>query len=253
MLPFPGQMYCSQNRNPNLPMTVQVHPPDENDEERMNENREAMKQRIREAVAKGNRVGGSPPLPIHGTIGYQGAGDDLVARFREEFTVAGGQLHLVADRTAAVSVVVELLRERSCRRVLLGRSELLDALHLTEPLLALGVVIVDAEQREDRFTAEVGVSGVDHLIAETGSVVLASRPEQPRSLSLLPPVHVAVAERRQLLPDLFDLFVVFGERLEVLPACVSIITGPSKTGDIELRLVTGVHGPGEIHVVLIDP
>jgi L-lactate dehydrogenase complex protein LldG len=79
---------------------------------------------------------------------------------------------------------------------------------------------------------------------------VASRPEQPRSLSLLPPIHVAVAERRQLLPDLFDLFEINkGE----LPACLSIITGPSKTGDIELRLVTGVHGPGEIHVILIDP
>jgi L-lactate dehydrogenase complex protein LldG len=219
----------------------------------MNEDREAMRQRIREAVAKGNRAGSNPPLPERGAIGYQGAGDDLIARFREEFTVAGGQLHLVADRAAAMRVVVELVRERSSRRVLLGRSEVLDALHLTEPLCALGVEIVDSEQREDRFAAEVGLSGVDYLIAETGSVVLASRPEQPRSLSLLPPVHVAVAERRQLLPDLFDLFAALGERLELLPACVAVITGPSKTGDIELRLVTGVHGPGEIHVVLIDP
>ena len=80
-----------------------------------------------------------------------------------------------------------------------------------------------------------------------------SRPDQPRSLSLLPPFHVAIADRRQLLPDLFDLFE---ERLWAeehgLPSCLSLITGPSKTGDIELRLVTGVHGPGEVHVVLID-
>ena len=61
-----------------------------------------------------------------------------------------------------------------------------------------------------------------------------------------------MAERRQILPDLFDLFALLGAKPGELPACVSIITGPSKTGDIELRLVTGVHGPGEIHVVLID-
>jgi L-lactate dehydrogenase complex protein LldG len=84
-------------------------------------------------------------------------------------------------------------------------------------------------------------------------VILTSRPGQPRALSLLPPVHVAVAERRQILPDLFDLFTVLGAAVDELPASVTIITGPSKTGDIELRLVTGVHGPGEIHVVLIDP
>ena len=69
------------------------------------------------------------------------------------------------------------------------------------------------------------------------------------SLSLLPPIHVAVADRSQLLSDLFDLFEVPSAEP---PSCLSLITGPSKTGDIELRLVTGVHGPGEIHVVLID-
>ena len=109
------------------------------------------------------------------------------------------------------------------------------------------------EGRDAFFAADAGVSGVDYLVAETGSIALRARPDQPRSLSLLPPVHVAVADRRQLLPDLFDLFE---ERLwaeeQGLPSCLSLITGPSKTGDIELRLVTGVHGPGEVHVVLID-
>ena len=109
--------------------------------------------------------------------------------------------------------------------------------------------------REAAFAADVGVSGVDYLVAETGSLALFTGPGQPRSLSLLPPVHVAVAERAQLLPDLFDLFEgceLWADR-RGLPSCLSLITGPSKTGDIELRLVTGVHGPGEVHVVLIDP
>jgi L-lactate dehydrogenase complex protein LldG len=66
----------------------------------------------------------------------------------------------------------------------------------------------------------------------------------------LPPVHIAVAECGQLLPDLFDLFEPGDGQPPVPPSCLSIITGPSKTGDIELRLVTGVHGPGELHVIL---
>ena len=82
---------------------------------------------------------------------------------------------------------------------------------------------------------------------------MESSPAEPRSLSLLPPLHIAVAGRDQILPDLFDLFAP-GRRSNQpgLPSCLSLITGPSKTGDIELRLVTGVHGPGEVHVVLID-
>ncbi len=220
----------------------------------MNTTREQMLQRIRDAVIEGNRAGGSPPqIPERGQVGYQGAGADPVTRFGEAFTAAGGQLHVVANRTSAAEFILDLVRSRSIRRVLLGRGEVLDAVAVAEPLRAAGAETVDfMAERSEWFTAEMGLSGVDYLIAETGSVVLASRHEHPRSLSLLPPLHIAVAERRQLLPDLFDLFSSMASRLEEMPACLSVITGPSKTGDIELRLVTGVHGPGEIHVVLIE-
>jgi L-lactate dehydrogenase complex protein LldG len=220
----------------------------------MSGNREQMLQHIREAAVEGNRAGGSPPLPERGRVGYQGAGADAVARFGVEFAAAGGQLHVVGDHAAATALVIELVRTRSIRRVLVGQSEVLDALRVVEPLRAEGVEVVtvgtaEARERATLFAAELGLSGVDYLIAETGSVVLASRPEQPRSLSLLPPLHIALAERRQLLPDLFDLFALLGAKEDSLPACVSVITGPSKTGDIELRLV---HGPGEVHVILIS-
>jgi L-lactate dehydrogenase complex protein LldG len=220
----------------------------------MNPTREQMLKRIREAVIEGNRAGGTPTnIPERGNIGYQGAGADPVALFRETFAAAGGQLHVVDDHAGAAEVILDLARSRSIRHVLLGRGEVLDAVPIIEPLRAAGVEMVDVTaERSEWFRADMSVSGVDYLIAETGSVVLASRREQPRSLSLLPPLHIAVAERRQLLPDLFDLFSSIAPRSEELPACFSVITGPSKTGDIELRLVTGVHGPGEIHVVLIE-
>jgi L-lactate utilization protein LutC len=214
--------------------------------------------RVRQAVAEGNRAGGAVPLESRGDVGYQGAGPDPVERFRAEWAAAGGQTHVVPDRAAAAAKVLELVQAPSPRRVLLGRGTILDALSLAGPLRATGIDVVttdapdDGTAREAFFAADVSVSGVDYLVAETGSVALLSRPDQPRALSLLPPVHVAVADRGQLLPDLFDLFEarLWAER-QGLPSCLSLITGPSKTGDIELRLVTGVHGPGEVHVVLI--
>lgn len=219
----------------------------------MNADREQFLQRVRQAVAEGNRAGGSPPLPERGSVGYQGAGDDPVARFRAEFTAAGGQMHIVADRAGAVAMILDLVRARSARRVLLGSGDVLAGLQVVEPLRNAGVEVITADERDAYFQANLGLTGVDYLLAETGSVVLVSRPQQPRSPSLLPPVHIAVAERGQILPDLFDLFETQQvTKSEELPACLSIITGPSKTGDIELRLVTGVHGPGEIHVILID-
>jgi L-lactate utilization protein LutC len=217
--------------------------------------REAFLQRVRQAVAEGNRAGAAAELRPRGSTGYQGAGPDPVERFRAELTAAGGHPHLVPDRAAAAARAVELAHGRGARRVLVGRGAVLDALGLAGRLRELGLEVagVDALEpaaaRDVLFAADVGISGVHALVAETGTVVMASGPGEPRSLSLLPPVHIAVAERGQLQPDLFDLFATFGPG--PLPSCLALITGPSKTGDIELRLVTGVHGPGEVHVILI--
>jgi L-lactate dehydrogenase complex protein LldG len=213
--------------------------------------RDAFLDNVRRAVAEGNRAGARPALTPRGSVGYQGAGPDPVARFRAELTAAGGHAHVVPDGAGAVKVVLELVRARGAVRVLLGEGAFVDTLPLAQALASAGVDVVRpaAASRDDLFAADVGITGVDYLVAETGSVALFSRPGEPRSLSLLPPVHVAVGERSQLLPDLFDLFDAAGGEL---PSCLSLITGPSKTGDIELRLVTGVHGPGEVHVVLVD-
>jgi L-lactate utilization protein LutC len=207
---------------------------------------------VREAVRAGNRAGGAPPHPERGHVGYQGGGADPVGRFAAELSAAGGVCRVVADRAAAVAVVCEIVRDKAAKRVLVGSGPVIDALDLQRLLRDSGLEVSGADAgRETVFAADVGVTGVDYLVAETGSLVLLTAPDQPRSLSLLPPVHVAVADRSQLVPDLFD---IFPERVEKprLPACVTLVTGPSKTGDIELRLVTGVHGPGEVHVVLID-
>jgi L-lactate dehydrogenase complex protein LldG len=131
---------------------------------------------------------------------------------------------------------------------------------LSGPLTAQGIAVFPAgtaspeASRQAFFEADVGITGVAYLVAETGSLALLARPGEPRSVSLLPPVHIAVAERAQVVPDLFDLFAGLDRQEESagLPSSVVLVTGPSKTGDIELRLVTGVHGPGEVHVVLVD-
>jgi L-lactate dehydrogenase complex protein LldG len=221
----------------------------------VSEAREQFLARVRRAVEAGNPAGGSPPLPERGQVGRQGAGPDPVARLRDELTAAGGVFHPAADAAEAAARVVAIVRERSARRVLLGDGEVLSLLGLEKALAEAGVEVWPVARlaapadTEAFFAADVGVSGVEAVVAETGTLVLATRRDQPSALSLLPPVHVAVAHRGQVVADLFDLFEG-GLRPEALPACASLITGPSKTGDIELRLVTGVHGPGEVHLVL---
>jgi L-lactate dehydrogenase complex protein LldG len=233
--------------------------------------REMFMQRVKKAVAEGNRAGAALPLPERGHVGYQGGGPDPVQRFCQELAAAGGIGHIAPDADAAVRFVQGILQSHNARKILLTRGGLIDRFELPARLRAMDLEVVgqafqpdepassatvrlESLTYQDFFAADVGITNVYRLIAETGTVVVASQPNEPRSASLLPPVHIALADRSQLLPDLFDLFDLFSpnvtENQSLPPSCLSLITGPSKTGDIELKLVTGVHGPGEIHVIV---
>jgi L-lactate dehydrogenase complex protein LldG len=85
-------------------------------------------------------------------------------------------------------------------------------------------------------------------LADPGSVVLAASPEEPRAHSLLPDVHVSLLREDRILPGLEELFAAIGDRL---PSALAIVSGPSRSADIEQRLTIGVHGPAEEHVVLL--
>ena len=87
-------------------------------------------------------------------------------------------------------------------------------------------------------------------LADTGSVVLAAGPDEPRARHLLPDVHVSLLSEERILPGLAELFAAVGSDL---PSALAIVTGPSRSADIEQKLAVGVHGPGEVHVVLLSP
>ena len=93
-----------------------------------------------------------------------------------------------------------------------------------------------------------GVSEAAYGLADTGSVVLAASPDEPRARSLLPEVHVSLLREDRILPGLDELFAAVGRDL---PSALAIVTGPSRSADIEQTLAVGVHGPGEVHVVLL--
>ena len=95
------------------------------------------------------------------------------------------------------------------------------------------------------WDAEVGVTMADLAVAETGSLLLATGPGRPRMVSLSPKIHVVLVPRERIVGTLAEAFARLSDRTSVL------ITGPSRTADIEGVLVRGVHGPGEIHVVVL--
>jgi L-lactate dehydrogenase complex protein LldG len=92
------------------------------------------------------------------------------------------------------------------------------------------------------------ISHAAYGLADTGSVVLLSS-DEPRSRSLLPWRHVTVVRAESIVGGLEELFEALGTDL---PSSVAIVTGPSRSADIEQKLAVGVHGPGEVHVVIVD-
>jgi len=111
--------------------------------------------------------------------------------------------------------------------------------------------ITDAlELRTLCASAACGITGADYALADTGTVVILASPQEARLISLLPPVHIAIVERERLLTGLDELLAILPHPAEQTSSMV-LITGPSRTADIEQILVRGVHGPGEIHVVVV--
>jgi L-lactate dehydrogenase complex protein LldG len=222
----------------------------------MIDSREAFLQGVRHALGHGRQAGAGMDLPARGAVGKAGPVPDLVQRFCRQWNAAGGRAHVVRQRDVS-DLVVQILTGRGSGSVLLNDDAMLGQLQLGHCLEAAGIPIIRAgaaapeDWRSAYFGADAGISCADQLIAETGTAVITARRGEPRSVSLLPPLHIVVAARANLLADLFDLFEP-GRWPDGLPSCVSLITGPSKTGDIELRLVTGVHGPGEIHAIIVD-
>ena len=104
---------------------------------------------------------------------------------------------------------------------------------------------------EASFEVDVGLTGVTWAVAETGSLVVAPSPTSGRMLSLAPLVHVALVRRDQIVADLLDLFGPSGIAKGGMPSGGVPITGQSKTADIELKLVTGVHGPGFVYAMIV--
>ena len=175
---------------------------------------------------------------------------DLVARFTEALTGSEGEVRRVDGLEAAWEEVDAILREAGAKAVVANDEPPLSAELLTQrwPDCEWHVVgQTEGNLREFCARADVGLSGAEAALAETGSIVVRSGPGKSRLATLLPPVHVALVPVSCLMTDIFTWTA---ERFGEMPANLVIISGPSKTADIENTLTLGVHGPGRMIVVL---
>jgi len=194
---------------------------------------------------------------------------ELTEEFVTRATAAGWNIHRVDTIEDAAEEVAAVVRDHGAKAVMRSDHEILNSLPLESALKADGVELSvavrdpsdDSEEdlerrlalREQSFDTEVGITGVDFAVAETGTVAMEPRAGSSRLVSLTPEVHIGVMTPDSIIPSLDELFALTrdqhlsGEH----KGMVNLITGPSRTADIEANLVIGVHGPREVHLVIV--
>lgn len=235
--------------------------------------KEDMLKRVRDALGNHSELTPRFPrlnretLPELGRVLPPVPADELASKFETEFQKVSGRIHRAASSAELDQILQDILAGCGPGPVILSRNPILCALSISKRMKALGrTTIAWPEDRSispeevDRFRSEcfssaVGITGVDVVLAESGSMVLSSLTEGSQLASLAPPAHVAVFRRAQVVETLEEaLAAVPAPRDASRSALRSIvfITGSSRTADIEQITIRGVHGPTQVHAILVE-
>ena len=227
--------------------------------------REAFMQRLRTGLGR-TQSSSAPVTPVPPPVpmalvrcgpAASGPPDPMakLAQFKQQATAIGMQV----TTTASVHVLRDLLGligRLGLRSVVLGVGSVPELIGLGDVLRRKGVKVVNWREQPDLdavFEVDAGITDVHAAIAESGTIVCHADAGHSRSLSLIPPIHIAIVRRSDILSDLMDELIRprYGQDASLPSSCV-FITGPSKTADIEGVLVTGVHGPGTVQVLMVE-
>jgi L-lactate dehydrogenase complex protein LldF len=175
--------------------------------------------------------------------------DEQVELFRQNAQALKADFHVCADLPAAIRFVKTLAASEGWKKIGLHDGELTNAI---AGALALPTVKTDGGyDLKDLESCEAGLTECEAVIAQTGTVLISGRCSGGRALSVLPPHHLVLARRNQMLPDLTAALQKAQEKFATeFPGILSLITGPSRTGDIERILVLGAHGPKRLTILL---
>ena len=183
---------------------------------------------------------------------FPGQSDNLLNIFNNQLTKLSGDCYIVNNKIEAVKKLQSLLENVHPSQCKAHKYPLIEDLKKIDPEIGDYLTFIDGDQiSSEEFAAfEVGISGADCLIARTGSILLRSVSAGGRRLSVLPPTHIVVAEEKQIVASLDAAFNVLDLNQDTW-SYATIISGPSRTSDIEKQLVLGAHGPKKLIVLML--
>lgn len=206
--------------------------------------REEILAHVRAALDRSGRP--APTVNVADRLAARTAGepDKELEALLNEISALGGLTRRLTGANALEPALAALVQAEQVRTAVLWPTPELDALGLARMLRGRGVAVISPHtDSRTMATCDLGITGVDAALPETGTLLLRSGPERPRAVSLLPRVHLALVRPTALRADLrLALADVKGDGYAVC------ITGPSRTADIELTVTIGVHGPQVLYV-----
>jgi len=173
----------------------------------------------------------------------------VIELFQQALEAVSGHCSIVQNIDEAARNVQQIVDQRKARRVAVSDSTLVKGILKR---LKTEAAFLDAPNQSELFECDLGITSAQWAIAETGTLVLEAERERHRLASLVPPVHVAMVEAGRIRRTMSEILELIKNTDIGLSRTVTFITGPSRTSDIELTLAIGVHGPGELHVIVID-
>jgi len=183
--------------------------------------------------------------------------ENLLKQFVDNAERLTAKVLVATDKSQIKSRVMEWLAEIKAKSVMCWDSSQLKEAGIPEACRAAGAVLTFWDYLQDRremirrcASVDVGITWANYGIANTGSLAVLSSPVQSRAVSLLPPVHIALLDRKNILPHMGDIFARLDQAN--LPSALNFITGPSRTSDIEMDLALGVHGPGKVFILISE-
>jgi L-lactate dehydrogenase complex protein LldG len=184
--------------------------------------------------------------------------EEMIKQFSDNLHTLTGRASLVPDYEQLNTQILSWLKELNAKSIICWDTPAMQAAGIAKACKDSGIKVVLWDPKRDRqemirdaANVDVGITWADYAISTTGTVALFSNPLQGRSVSLLPPVHLAVVNTDRLVARMGEVLrlVSSGERNA---SSLNFITGPSRTSDIEMDLSVGVHGPGKVFVALLD-
>ncbi len=180
---------------------------------------------------------------------------DLVTEFSQKLESLSGNVKVIKNKRNLNKAVSDIFLSTNSNNFIGWDCVELSSVY--SRLEKLGYKFIKSNSKSQQAKCDIGITLADYAISESGTIVLYNDKIQNRNSSLIVPIHIAILKKEKIVKSIFDLIARLSndysmlDNINELSNCITLITGPSRTADIELNLTLGVHGPKELYVIIM--